>query len=62
MQSEAEWNEQKEKYYKMLVEHLGAATNPAVTHPIATSNLQYADSIIIKKIGSIPKENGPNTK
>lgn len=46
----------------MLVEHLGAATNSAVTHPITISNLQYADSIIIKKIGSIPKEKGPNRK
>lgn len=46
----------------MQVERLVAPTNSAATHSIATSNLQYADSIIIKKIGSIPEERGPNRK
>lgn len=49
------------KDFKMLVVHLGAA-HLSCRDTIATVNLQYADSIIIKKIGSIPEDRGPNRK
>lgn len=47
--------------FKMLVVRLGPA-HLAYRDTIARVNLQYADSIIIKKIGSIPEERGPNRK
>lgn len=47
--------------FKMLVVHLGTAHLPC-HDTIARVDLQYADSIIIKKIGSIPEERGPNRK
>lgn len=41
--------------FKMRVVHLGLAHQPC-RDTITRFNLQYADSIIIKKIGSIPEE------
>lgn len=47
--------------FRMLEVHLGQ-THLYLCDTIVRVNLQYADSIIIKKIGSIPEERGPNRK
>lgn len=47
--------------FRMLPVHVGPA-HLRRRDTIARVNLQYADSIIIKKIGSIPEERGPNRK
>lgn len=49
------------KGFKILVVQLGPAHLPR-RDTITRFNLQYADSIIIKKIGSIPEEKAPNRK
>lgn len=45
----------------MLVVHVGRM-HLYLSDTIVRVNLQYADSIIIKKIGSIPEERSPNRK